>query len=156
MAEQTKQATPDNRNDSSHGDDQRLRGGTQGGEVGRVVDVNLMRSGTPGISSPSGDVHIEPPARAVPRTDMPARDVEEPRLAGGKTPDDIRAYLADLDFPAKKDSIVRAVRRNGAPEDVIGAVNLLNATEYGSFEQLMRDYPRLPDRDDVDPNKGKT
>ena len=30
------------------------------------------------------------------------------------------------------------------------------AQRYASFEELLRDYPRLPDRDDVEPNKGKT
>jgi hypothetical protein len=148
MAEQTRQDRPATR-------ERNLRGGTEGGEAARTVDVNLKDSGTPGITSPSGDVHIERPALAVPRTDMTAGDREGDlaRLGGGKTPDMIRGYLEGLSFPARKDDIVRAVRRNGAPEDVIGAMNLLTATEYGTFEELIRDYPALPDRDDVEPRK---
>lgn len=154
MAEQTRQATRDARQDEQR----QRRGGTEGGEAARALDVNLKEGGTPGITSPSGDVHVEPPARAVPRTDMNAIEHEAAslRLAGGKTVEDLRGYLGDLAFPAKKDTIVRAARRNGAPEDVIGALNLLTATEYRAFEALLADYPLLPDRDDVEPNKGTT
>jgi hypothetical protein len=64
------------------------------------------------------------------------REPESPRLAEGKSPEELRAYLGDLSFPAKKDALVHAVRRNGAPEDVLGAMSLLPATEYHSFEGL--------------------
>jgi hypothetical protein len=143
MAEQTRQ-TP-------------LRGGTQGGEAARTVDVHMKDSGTAGLSA-SGDIHVEPPSRAVPRTDLAAGDREGDtlRLAGGKTPDVIRGYLGDIAFPASKDDLVRAVRCNGAPDDIIGAMNLLTATEYRTVEDLIRDYPPLPDRDDVEPRKGTT
>jgi len=151
MAERSKQETHVTQQERD------LRGGTEGGDASRAMDVNMKGSGTTGLSAPSGDVHVETPGQAVPRTDLVDRAVEDPRLFGGKTPEMIRGYLAGVSFPAKKDDIVRAARRNGAPEDVIGAMNqLLSRTEYASFDELLSDYPRLPDRDDVEPNKGKT
>jgi hypothetical protein len=161
MAEQTRQATRDKAQDPNAGRQARqpdLRGGTEGGEAARGLGPNMKGAGTPGLSAPSGDVHVESPSRAVPRTDMTAGapEPDTARLAGGKAVDALRGYLGDVSFPAKKDALVRAARRNGAPEDVLGAMNLLTRTEYGSFDELVRDYPRLPDRDAVEPNKGKT
>jgi hypothetical protein len=126
--------------------------------MARTVDVNSREAGTPGITSPSGDVHIEQPSRARPRTDMTAgqREADMLRLAGGKTPDVIRGYLGGIGFSGRKDDLVRAARRNGAPDDVIGAMNLLNATEYRSIEEFLNDYPRLPDQDEIEPTKGRT
>jgi len=85
----------------------------------------------------------------VPQTPLADRPVETPRLAGGKTPQMVRGYLGEVAFPAKKDDLVRAARRNGAPEDVIWSMNQLTATEYASMDELLSDYPRLPDEDSV-------
>jgi len=142
MAEQTKQAP---------GERQELRGGTGGGDVSRVMGPDTKGSGTRGISAPSGDIHVEPAAQAVPRTGMMDRPVESAHLAGGKTPEMIRGYLGNLTFPALKDTIARTMRNNNAPDDVLGHLMLLNKTEYQSFEDLLRDWPRLPEEDDVEP-----
>jgi len=151
MADQTTQAA------HITNQERELRGGTEGGDSARAMDANVGSGGTRGLTSPSGDVHVEAPGQAVPRTSLVDRPVETPRLAGGKTPEQIRGYLEGISFPAKKDDIVRAARRNGAPEEVIGAMNqMLSHTAYASFEELLGDYPRLPDRDDVEPTKGKT
>ncbi len=136
---------------------QNRRGGTEGGEVSRAMDVALKESGTPGIASPAGDVHVEPPSRYQPRTDLESRPTEgTARLMGGKTAQDVLGYVAGVSFPAKKDALVRAARRNGAPDDVLGAMNMLSHTEYESADALPADYPRLPDENEVEPGKGQT
>jgi len=113
------------------------------------------RQSTQDVTAPSGGVHLDAPSRATPNTHLADRPVEAPRLAGGKTPEMIAGYLDGVSFPQKKDALVRAARRNGAPEDVLGSMNLLNATEYGSLDELLRDYPRLPDEDEVAQHKGR-
>jgi hypothetical protein len=123
------------------------RGGTDGGRPERMMDVGAMSEGTAAQGAPSGGVHNEAPSRQVPRTDLDARDDRPPRLAGGKSASDVLRLLGGLEFPAKKDAVVRAARRNGAPDDVLGALNLLTATEYADEQALLRDYPRL-DNDD--------
>jgi len=76
------------------------------------------------------------------------------RLAGGKTPEAVLGYLAGVEFPAKKDALVRAAYRNKAPEDVLGALTLLPATDYADPEAVIRDYPPLPDAADLDRMEG--
>ena len=124
-----------------------LRGGTEGGESGRVVDVPAAGEGTPGISSPSGGTRSGAHTQAGLGMADPTRGTAPPRLAGGKSPETILGYLDGVSFPAKKDAIIRAGARNGAPEDVLEAMRLLRATEYESAERMLGDYPRLPDED---------
>jgi hypothetical protein len=147
MAEQTKPAKQDNQ--------RQLRGGTEGGELSRAMEAPFEESGTPSISSPAGAARVVGPAHIQPSTRLPAV-METPRLFGGKSPDMIRGYLAGLSFPAKKDAIVRTASHNHAPEDVTAALVRLGATEYRSFEEMLLDYPRLPDENEVEPNKGRT
>jgi len=156
MAEQHAKEMSPGRNQAPDAPAEReLRGGTQGGEAAGAMDLDTKGGGTPGIGSASGGVHVERPSEYVPRTGLADRPVEDTRLAGGKTPEDILGYLGGMTFPAKKDTIVREARRHGAPEDVLGAMNMLSKTDYASPEDLLRDYPRLPDPDDVDPTKGQ-
>jgi len=146
MAEQQTPQTPEA--------GQRLRGGTEGGELSRAMDPASADEGTPGVASASGGVHIEQPSRYSPRTDLPARVNPDGRLMGGKTPEAILGYIAGVEFPAKKDAIVRAAYRNSAPEDVLGALTILPATEYADADSLIRDYPGLPDEADLARSEG--
>lgn len=134
--------------------EQQRRGGPDGGGASRMMDANAMAGGTPAQAAPSGGVHNEPASRQVPRTGLDARDDRPPRLVGGKSPSEVLGYLHGLEFPAKKDDIVRAARRNGAPEDVLGALTVLTATGYADQQQLLRDYPRL-DGDDPGSSAGR-
>ena len=76
----------------------------------------------------------------------------------GAPPDQVLArtnrFLADIEFPAKKDSIVRVASRSGAPDDVVHALSGLPATDYASADDLIRDYPRRPGEDELNPGKG--
>jgi len=76
-----------------------------------------------------------------------------PRLAGGKTPESILGWLRGASFPAKKDRLIHAARANNAPTDVLWALEHLTRTDYAGPEEVIRDYPRLPEPDDL-PNQG--
>jgi hypothetical protein len=65
------------------------------------------------------------------------------RLAGGKTSDDVLRYLSGVPFPAKKDRLVHAARQNGAPNDIVGALSALPATDYASPEEVIESYPHM-------------
>jgi len=135
-----------------------LRGGTEGGELGRILDPGLASAeGTPGIAAPSGGVRARAVNDQTNLTGLSERIEATPeRFAGGKTREAILGYLEGVAFPAKKDWIVRAARRASAPDDVVRALEMLPATEYDKAESLLRDYLPLPDKDDVEPTKGKT
>jgi hypothetical protein len=65
------------------------------------------------------------------------------RLAGGKSDVNVMHYLQGIQFPAKKDDIVHAARKSGAPTDVIGALGQLPANEFANERELIDAYPHL-------------
>jgi len=75
-------------------------------------------------------------------------------LSGGKTVAQLSGYLDGVSYPANKEDVIRAARRNGAPDDVLADLTVLPRAHYRSFDEVAADYPRLPDRDAVEPNKG--
>jgi len=121
-----------------------LRGGTQGGDVARAVS-GISPEGTEDVASPAGGIHVATPRKYVPGVEV---GDDQHHLAGGKSPNDVRRYLREVTFPTKKDHLVRAAAINGAPDEVIRSLTMLPATDYGSFEDVIRDFPRLPERED--------
>lgn len=65
------------------------------------------------------------------------------RLAGGKSREGILRFIKGISFPIHKDDLVHTARRNGAPNDVIAALEQLPANELADEQQLMDIYPRL-------------
>ncbi len=65
------------------------------------------------------------------------------RLAGGKTEAHILGFLEGLSFPAHKDDIVHAARKNGAPNDIVSTLEQLPANEFADEQELIAVYPRL-------------
>jgi hypothetical protein len=47
-------------------------------------------------------------------------------------------YLTDVDFPADKDSLLRAAERQGAPEEVLRALRAMPPVEYASKDEVRR------------------
>lgn len=127
-------------------EDDHRRGGIQGGLSDKMLNTpDLAPEGTPDINA-AGRSHLERPGVAVPNTGLAARPVEGvARLQGGKSPESLRAALHGATFPTKKDVLVHVARRNNGPTDVIGALEGLPRTDYASFDELLRDFPRLPE-----------
>ncbi len=65
------------------------------------------------------------------------------RLAGGKSDANILSFLQGIEFPAHKDDIIHAVRKNGAPNDVVAALERLPANEFAGPREVIDAYPRL-------------
>ena len=64
------------------------------------------------------------------------------RLFDGKTAEDVLRFLDGITFPAKKDDIVHAARKNKAPNDIVATLERLPANEFNSPEHLIDAYPR--------------
>jgi hypothetical protein len=65
------------------------------------------------------------------------------RLAGGVTSETVLGYLKDIRFPAKKDDLIHAARRNGVPDDFVGALGQLPVKEVGSPQEFNAAYAQL-------------
>lgn len=65
------------------------------------------------------------------------------RLAGGKTEEDIRRFLGNVGFPAHKDDLIHAARKNGAPNDIVSSIEQIPVNEFRDMEQLLQAYPHL-------------
>lgn len=136
---------------SSTGGDRPLRGGTEDGERARGVDpATAGAGGTPGVRAPSGDVHLPPPGQTGPNTGMADRPTEDTQpLSGGKTPEQVLRYFEGVEFPANKEDLIRAARRHGAGDDVLADLTVLPAGHYANSDEVIRDYPRLPEGSEV-------
>jgi Protein of unknown function (DUF2795) len=66
-------------------------------------------------------------------------------MTHGTTPDQVRQCLGDVDFPADKDTLVAAVERAGAPEDVVKAIRAIPPVDYGSKDEIVSSVPVDPD-----------
>lgn len=49
-------------------------------------------------------------------------------------------YLKGIDFPAKKNDLVKHARKNKAGEDVIGMLKQMPEHEYGNMADVMKGY----------------
>ena len=64
------------------------------------------------------------------------------RLFDGKTSEDVMRFLGGVRFPAKKDDLVHAARRNGAPNDIVAVLERLPQHEFNSEEEMLAAYPQ--------------
>src|SRR4051794_20808268 len=65
-------------------------------------------------------------------------------MTHGTTPEQVRQYLGDVDFPADKDTLVAAAERAGAPEEVVKAIRAIPPVDYGSKAEVVRSVPVDP------------
>ena len=65
------------------------------------------------------------------------------QFAGGKTEQDLLRFLHGITFPAHKDDVIHAARKNGAPNDIVGTLQELPENEFATAEELLRAYPGL-------------
>jgi len=106
----------------------------------------IAAEGTQDIASAAGGVHVPTPARLDSGIEM---GPDDHHLAGGKSPNDVRRFLREVQFPTRKENLIRTASRAGAPDDVVRCLSALPLTDYARWEDVIRDYPRLPDREDL-------
>lgn len=62
------------------------------------------------------------------------------RLVDGKTSEEVRQYLRNISFPARKDQVVHAARQSGAPDDIVYAFQNLSKNDFASADELIEVY----------------
>jgi hypothetical protein len=60
------------------------------------------------------------------------------------TPDQVKRYLADVDYPAGKEALVAAAERAGAPEAVVRGLRAIPPVEYRNGAEVVRSVPLDP------------
>jgi hypothetical protein len=65
------------------------------------------------------------------------------------TPDTVLDYLADVDYPADKDTLLAAAERAGAPDEVLKAIRAIPPVDYRSRAEVARSVR-------VDPAPGRS
>jgi Protein of unknown function (DUF2795) len=60
------------------------------------------------------------------------------------TPDQVLSYLADVDYPADKDTLVQAAERAGAPDEVLRSLRAIPPVDYRSKAEVTRSVPTDP------------
>ena len=53
-------------------------------------------------------------------------------MAEKPTPIELQKYLGGVDYPASKDDLVKTARSNGAPDDLISALESSDETSFDS------------------------
>jgi hypothetical protein len=65
------------------------------------------------------------------------------------TPEQVLDYLKDVDYPADKDTLVRAAERSGAPAEVLRSLRAIPPVDYRSRAEVVRSVR-------VDPAPGRS
>ena len=65
------------------------------------------------------------------------------RGVGGQSPAQVQTYLKGIDYPAKKDDLIRTAQDNGAPEEVMEILQQLQEEEYGGPQAAMKAYGQI-------------
>lgn len=72
-------------------------------------------------------------------TQSPPRNKGSSNRSGG-APFQISKHLKGIHFPADKDTLLERCRKNGAPDEIMRAVQAMPDREYGSMAEVMKGY----------------
>jgi len=62
------------------------------------------------------------------------------RGVGGESPANVTTYLKGIDYPAKKDQLIKHAQQNGAESEVVNVLNSMPDQEYGNMADVMKGY----------------
>jgi len=71
------------------------------------------------------------------------------RGMGGHSPSNVTHHLKGIHFPADKPALMQRARDNGAPREVMDAIDSMPARDYASVAEVMKAFgnQREEDRD---------
>ena len=64
------------------------------------------------------------------------------RGVGGQSPSNVQSYLAGVSYPASKQDLLAAAKRNRAPQDVLQIIEGFEEPEFGGPQDVMKEYGR--------------
>jgi len=62
------------------------------------------------------------------------------RALGGLSPANVQQYLAGVQYPARKEDLLKQARDNHAPEDIIDAIENFAGVKYDGPQDVMKAY----------------
>lgn len=62
------------------------------------------------------------------------------RGVGGQSPANVQKYLQGVSYPANKQDLIERARDNGAPPEILDAIENFPADEYGGPQDVMKSY----------------
>lgn len=62
------------------------------------------------------------------------------RGVGGHSPANVTHFLKGIEFPAKRDDLLRHARQNHADKDVLDEIQSMPEQEYGSMADVMKGF----------------
>jgi hypothetical protein len=62
------------------------------------------------------------------------------RGLGGHSPANVQKFLAGVQYPARKEDLIRQARQNQAPEDIIDMIEGFPGDQYGGPQDVMKAY----------------
>lgn len=65
------------------------------------------------------------------------------RGVGGQSPANVQSHLKGVDYPARKEDLIRKARENGAPDEVMDILQKLPGEEYGGPQDVMKAYGQV-------------
>ena len=65
------------------------------------------------------------------------------RGLGGNSPANVQKYLSGVDYPAEKQDLIEAARRNDAPDEVMQTIRKLPEDHYGGPQDVMKGYGQI-------------
>jgi len=65
------------------------------------------------------------------------------RGLGGRSPANLQKFLAGVHYPASKQDLLQAVRKNNAPREIMDLVENMPDEEFGGPQDVQRAYGDL-------------
>jgi len=65
------------------------------------------------------------------------------RGLGGNSPANVQKYLSGVGYPADKQDLIEAARRNDAPDEVMQTIRKLPEEHYGGPQDVMKGYGEI-------------
>jgi len=62
------------------------------------------------------------------------------RGVGGQSPANVQNYLEGVHYPSRKQDLISAARKNGAPREIVDVLEKLPGDEFGGPQEVMRAY----------------
>jgi hypothetical protein len=65
------------------------------------------------------------------------------RGLGGNSPANVQKYLSGVEYPAGKQDLIEAARRNDAPDEVMQTIQKLPGDDFGGPQDVMKGYGEI-------------
>lgn len=62
------------------------------------------------------------------------------RGVGGQSPSNVQSYLSGVSYPASKQDLMAAAKRNRAPREVLEVIEGFDESEFGGPQEVMKAY----------------